>query len=104
MRFVLTVLAGAFSLTLLAHAARADNDTACGAVLCLSGEARGQGGGASCANYLNPYFSISVFKGDAFKATDTIPEGGNFLDDCSSSCCSKRSYVNNEFGHLEFLP
>ncbi len=43
MRFALPVLAGAFSLPLLAHAARADNDTACGAVRCLAGEALGQG-------------------------------------------------------------
>jgi hypothetical protein len=53
MRFVLTVLAVAFSLTLIANAARADNDTACGAVLCLAGEAMGQGGSNGCTSHLN---------------------------------------------------
>ncbi len=62
------MLAGAFSLTLFAHAARADNDAACGAVLCLADEAMGQGGGAGCANYLNAYFSIAPFKDGVFKA------------------------------------
>jgi hypothetical protein len=44
MRFALPVLAGAFSVTLLANAGRADNDAACGQVLCLADEAMGTGG------------------------------------------------------------
>jgi hypothetical protein len=37
----------------------------------------GQWDGAGCANYLNAYFSIAVFKGGVFKATDNMSEDGN---------------------------
>jgi hypothetical protein len=74
MRFALPVLAGAFSVTLLANAGRADNDAACGQVLCLADEAMGTGG-AGCADYLKAYFSISVFNCGVFKAGDTMSEG-----------------------------
>jgi len=105
MRFVLTVLAGAVSLTLLSHVARANNsDTACGAILCLAGEAMGQGGSNGCTSYLNAYFSIVVFKGGVFKSGDTKSERGNFLSECTNVSSTEQSSLNSQFGPMEFLP
>ena len=88
----------------LSQPVHADRHTACGAVLCLAGEAAGQGGGGRCAGYLASYFSIRVFKGGAFKPGETMSERGNFLNENSSSDSSMRSTLNSQYGHQEFGP
>ncbi|MDD2794631.1 TrbM/KikA/MpfK family conjugal transfer protein [Acidocella sp.] len=100
---VLSVLALGTVLA-LSHPARADSDSACGAVLCLAGEAAGQGGGSSCTGYLTSYFSIRVFKGGDFKPGDTLSERANFLNQCSSAPSGTRSSVNSQYGGQEFGP
>lgn len=88
----------------LSRPALADNDTACGAVLCLAGAAAGQGGGSGCTGYLASYFSIRVFKGGEFKPGDTMSERGNFLNQCPSADSGTRSSVNSRYGRQEFGP
>lgn len=88
----------------LSQPAHADNDTACGAVLCLAGEAAGGGGGSGCTGYLASYFSIRVFKGGEFKPGDTMSERGKFLNECSSADSGTRSSDNSQFGGQDFGP
>jgi hypothetical protein len=64
----------------------------------------GQGGGAGCANYLNAYFSIAVFKGGAFKAGDMMSELGKFLDECFRLLQQREFIRKYQFSRLEFLP
>ena len=88
----------------LSQPAHADSNTACGALLCLAGEAAGHDGSSGCAGYLASYFSVHVFKGGAFKPGDTTSERCNFLNGCSSSGSSTRSSVNSQYARQEFRP
>jgi hypothetical protein len=87
----------------LSRPALADNESACGTVLCLAGEAIGQGG-SGCAGYLASYFSIRVFKGGDFKPGDTESARGNYLNQCSSADSGTRSSLNSQFGRQELGP
>lgn len=48
MRWAALAVVALGSALFLSRTAQADNEIACGAVLCLVGEAAGQGGGGSC--------------------------------------------------------
>ena len=56
----------------LSQPARADSDSAGGAVLCLAGVAAGQSGGWGYTGYHASYLSIRVFKGGDFQPDDTF--------------------------------
>ncbi|WP_234730230.1 TrbM/KikA/MpfK family conjugal transfer protein [Acidocella facilis] len=84
---------------LLAHPARADNETACGAVLCLAG-----GGGAGCASYLAAYFSIRVYDHGFFRPDATSAARHNWLNQCSSAPQSTIASENAQYGGSEYNP
>jgi len=84
--------------------ARADNQTACGAVLCLGGLTLGASGGAGCASYLAGYFSIVSFKHGSFDPWATLSKRGNFISQCTSADQQTRSLVNGTYGTHEYGP
>ena len=87
----------------LSRPALADNESACGTVLCLAGEATGQGR-SGCTGYLASYFSIRGFKGGDFKPGDTLSERSNFLSQCLSASSNTRSSLNSQYADQEFGP
>lgn len=86
------------------QSARADNQNACGAVLCLGGMTLGASGGAGCASYLAEYFSIVSFKHGSFDPWATLSKRGNFINQCTSSDQQTRSLVNGTYGRQEYGP
>jgi hypothetical protein len=86
------------------QSARADNQNACGAVLCLGGMTLGASGGDGCASYLAAYFSIVSFKHGSFDPWGTLSERGDFINQCSSSDQQTRNLVNGTYGRQEYEP
>lgn len=68
-------------LSLPAHA---DNQSACGAVMCLYGDATGSSGGSACNKYENPYYQIQIFNHGIFDPPKTLDARKAFLDQCTS--------------------
>ena len=83
--------------------ARADNLTACGAVMCLYGDATGHGGGSQCNKYENPYYQIQVFTWGVFDPQKTLDARGNFLKQCTSAD-TQTIHVANSNGTSEWGP
>ncbi|KND60589.1 hypothetical protein BVER_05674c [Candidatus Burkholderia verschuerenii] len=74
-----------------------DNNDACGAILCLVGEAMGQGGGRACTPYLAKYFAIQVFH-HGFSASRTASARRDFLNQCSSGDPAQKSLIDSRYG------
>lgn len=90
---IATAVLGAAS----ARPALADNQTACGAVLCLAGN-----GGTSCTPYLSAYFSIRAYTNGIFNPATTLRERGNWLAECSEVSASVENEVNGKYGGQEY--
>lgn len=78
--------------------ASADENTACGAVMCLFGQATGHGGGSSCNKYLNPYYSIKVFDWTGFNPAKTADQRKQFLQQCSRTDSNTITVANSQGG------
>lgn len=104
MRIKAIALTAVFLSAVGIQSARADNETACGAVLCLGGMMLGGSGGAGCASYLAAYFSIVSFRHGSFDPWATLSKRGNFINQCSSSDQQTRSLVNGTYGRQEYGP
>jgi hypothetical protein len=76
----------------------ADENTACGAVMCLFGQATGHGGGGACNKYLNPYYAIKVFDWSGFNPSKTADKRKQFLQQCRSSDTSTIEVANSNGG------
>lgn len=83
--------------------ASADNETACGAVMCLFGAASGHGGGSQCDQYINPYYSIVRFDWKGFDPSATFDARKQFLQQCSSANSDTISVANSN-GGSQFAP
>ena len=83
----------------LAAPASADNMTACGAVMCLFGDATGHGGGSACNQYENPYYQIQMFTYGLFDPIKTIQARGNFLKECTSASSNDIQVANSNGGN-----
>lgn len=53
------------------------NETACGAILCLSGN-----GGTACSSYIHSYYAIKRFHKGDFDAGATSAARNRFLNSC----------------------
>jgi TrbM len=91
-----TVLIAAFAGA--GATASADENTACGAVVCLFGQATGHGGGSACNKYLNPYYSIKVFDWSAFNPSKTADKRQQFLKQCRSTDTTTIAVANSNGG------
>lgn len=81
--------------------AHADDQNACGAILCLFGVLTGGSGGDSCSNYASSYFSILKFgKHGGFDPRATSNARLGFLNSCPSAPSDNISQVNNAFGSI----
>jgi hypothetical protein len=80
----------------------ADDNNACGTVLCLAGQ-----GGSACSKYLNPYYSIRVYDssllGMVFNPGKTKDARRAYLAQCSSAD-SNSIDAANAGGDTEFPP
>ncbi|MDD2859585.1 MAG: TrbM/KikA/MpfK family conjugal transfer protein [Acidiphilium sp.] len=81
-----------------------DNDTACGAVLCLAGQAMGQGGGSACTSYMASYFSIVRFHHGDFSPSRTASARMDFLNQCKSADSQTKNSDNSRYGRQWFGP
>lgn len=75
----------------------ASNDDACGAALCLFGEATGHSGGSACHPYLEKYFSIIVFH-HGFSGSRTADARRDFLNQCPSVDPAQKKLIGDRFG------
>lgn len=81
-----------------------DNESACGAILCLAGVmASGGSGGSQCAGYINDYFSIVKFHNGHFDLTGTFNARTSFTNECESATGASKSSVNGKFGSKQGL-
>jgi hypothetical protein len=79
-----------------------DNESACGAVLCLAGVmATGGSGGSQCADYIKDYFSIVKFHNRHFDLTGTLNARTSFTNQCQSASPDSKNSVNGHFGSKE---
>lgn len=105
MRFRIAAMVGILSMASLSgQAVAAQNDNACGAVLCLAGQAMGKGGGSSCSGYLAQYFSIVRFHHGHFDASGTSSARMSFLNECSTADDQSKKSANDRYGAQQFGP
>jgi hypothetical protein len=78
--------------------ADAEDQSACGAIMCLYGQMQGKGGGAPCRPYLEKYFGIRRFDDDGFDGRKTSRARDEFLKGCKSSRSEDKNAVNSVFG------
>lgn len=76
----------------------ADNDDACGAVLCLAGAMMSGSAPTQCTSYIRKYFEIVGTSHGSFNPSKTIRYRMNFLNQCGSSDSQTKSNVNNRYG------
>ena len=76
----------------------ADEDDACGAILCLAGEMTGSSGGGECSRYLEQYFSIIERHHGDFSPSRTARKRMDFLEQCPSGNSDTRNQVNDRYG------
>lgn len=76
----------------------ADNENACGAVLCLAGEMTGHSGGSACDSYITKYFSIIDYHNGHIDLTATPRDRLNFLNQCDTQGDNTKQSVNNKYG------
>ncbi len=94
------LVAVALAATNPATAVAADNESACGAILCLAGVmASGGSGGSQCSGYISSYFSIVKFHNGHFDLSGTFNARTSFTDQCLSATSAVKSSVNGEFGN-----
>jgi hypothetical protein len=84
--------------------ADADNENACGAVLCLAGLMQGGNGGRECSRYEANYFSIVRYHHGHFDLSGTSNARGDFLNQCRSVASDQKSAVNSKYGSVENGP
>ena len=82
----------------------ADNQDACGAVLCLAGLIMGGNGGKTCAEYEAGYFSIVRFHHGHFDEGGTANARGDFLNQCQSAGSDVKGPVNSQYGRTQYGP
>lgn len=75
-----------------------NNDSACGAVLCLFGEMVGQRNQSGCDEYEKDYFSIRVYRHGKFDEGKTAEKRLEFLNKCPSSVPATRELINGIYG------
>jgi hypothetical protein len=81
-----------------------DNQSACGAVLCLAGLMQGGNGGRDCSRYEADYFSIVRYHHGHFDLSGTSSARGNYLNECRSVGSEQKSAVNSRYGSVENGP
>lgn len=91
-------------LTAATKARADDNQSACGAVLCLAGLMQGGNGGRECSQYEADYFSIVRYHHGHFDLSGTSNARGDFLNQCHSAGSDQKSAVNSKYGGVENGP
>ena len=76
----------------------ADEDDACGAILCLAGEMTGSSGDGECSRYLERYFNIVEKHHGDFSPARTARKRMGFLEQCSAGKSDTRQQVNDRYG------
>lgn len=95
----LATLAALTSAASLPAAADDDGSNPCGAVMCLFGEATGNGGGSGCDKYVNPYYQINVFEDGFFRPDKTAEQRMNYLKGCKSADNNSLQVANTNGGN-----
>lgn len=60
------------------------SDTACEAILCLGGLAKGQNGGSACNRSINKYKSLVAFSGGDFSPSKTANKRRSWINKCGA--------------------
>ncbi|ACC76454.1 TrbM/KikA/MpfK family conjugal transfer protein [Paraburkholderia caribensis] len=81
-----------------------DNQSACGAVLCLGGLMQGGDGGRDCSRYEANYFSIVRYHHGHFDLSGTSSARGDFLNQCRSAGSDQKRSINAKYGAVENGP
>ncbi|CAD6562897.1 TrbM/KikA/MpfK family conjugal transfer protein [Paraburkholderia sabiae] len=102
--FVVTVAACAVLTAATKARADDDNQSACGAVLCLAGLMQGGNGGRECSQYEADYFSIVRYHHGHFDLSGTSNARDDFLNQCRSVGSDQKSAVNSKYGSVESGP
>jgi TrbM len=81
-----------------------ENQSACGAVLCLAGVIAGGSGGGDCTGYMRDYFSIAKFHNGHFDLAGTLNARTSFTDQCQSGDPATKKSVNDKYGTSQSGP
>ena len=81
-----------------------DNQSACGAVLCLAGLIAGGSGGGDCEGYMRDYFSIVKFHNGHFDLAGTLNARTDFTDQCQSADAVTKKSANDKYGTSQSGP
>lgn len=76
---------------------------ACEMVLCLAGEAMGQGGGGACKGAIRDYFKIYRNKDGKFSPSRTASDRAKKLNQCSGAPAATKSMIGSKYGRLRGL-
>ena len=93
MRSKFVALTTLFLSALSIPCAYADNQDACGSVMCLAGN-----GGSACTGYLADYFDIVVLTHGDFNPSATSNARQSYLNECTSAPASMEDSENADYG------
>lgn len=75
----------------------------CAMVLCLAGEAMGQGGGGACSGPIKDYFKIWKTKKGKFNGGRTASARASKLNQCSGADASTKKMIGDKFGSRPYF-
>jgi TrbM len=97
---IATIVTSALVACAPLEANASDNQSACGAVLCLAGVIAG----GDCVGYMRDYFSIVKFHNGHFDLTGTLTARTSFTDQCQSGDPATNKSVNDKYGTSQSGP
>ena len=77
--------------------AYAENQQACGSILCLAGAMKGSNP-SECNGYNASFFSIKKFKKGRFKANWTESARADYLNQCTSADVTTKNSIISRYG------